>query len=151
MSLTREQRGFSLVELSAAMAIIAILALIALPVFTGMRNQARDTEAISELRAVLQPMQAYHLDGDATLTLEEGVKGFSPSVKLDGTAVAGVKLEAAADGATCAWRVSHSGTVFGLWYSPSGQITLYAELASLPASCPTGANAASAGFVSDPW
>jgi prepilin-type N-terminal cleavage/methylation domain-containing protein len=142
------ESGFTLLELSIALAIVAILTIIALPMFMGVRGQAEETAAQTELRDALVPLKAHILDGDRELSLEDGVHEFSGTIRFDGGAVAGIKLQQASDGAICMWRIADTGLVFGLWTSPSGGATLYTELASLPEDCPQSSNASEAGFSS---
>jgi type IV pilus assembly protein PilA len=141
------QSGFTLLELSVALGVVAILAIIALPMFMGVRDQSTETAAQTELRDALVPLKAHIMDGDPSLAIEDGIREFSGGIQFDGGAVAGIKLQQSGDGAVCMWRVSDSGVVFGVWTASSGADTLYAELTALPSDCPDTVDAAGAGFV----
>lgn len=141
------QRGFTLVELLVALGVIAVLVAFAIPLYVGMRDQSVETAAQSELRDALVPLQAHLLDGDASLSVEQGVRIFNSSVQFDGGAVAGIKLQEASDGSACLWRVADSGVVFGVWTAADGSVTRYAELATLPEDCPAAGDTAAEGFT----
>ena len=56
--LSREQRGFTLIEIMIVILVIAILAAIALPSFLGNRAQAYDADAKSAARNLVTYIQA---------------------------------------------------------------------------------------------
>lgn len=143
---SRLQSGYTLVELLVALGVVAVLVALAIPLYVGMRAQTVETAAQSELREALIPLQAHIVDGDETLSFEEGVRSFDGSVRFDGGAVAGIKLQEAADGSACLWRVADNGVVFGVWTSADGGTTRYAEVASLPEDCPNAVDAPGVGF-----
>lgn len=148
-----DDRGLTLLELLVALGVIAVLMAIALPLFIGQQNQARNATAQSELRNVLVPLRTHLADEPRSSDLEAGVLALAPTTRFDEAAVLGVRLDRAADGATCMWRISASGAVFGVWEPAPGDYgqALYVERSSLPASCPATAETASAGFVSSGW
>lgn len=148
----RSDDGFTVVELLAVIAIIGVLAAIAIPMLLGQQRGTHDIEAKSEVRQALVPLQVVKLDTPGA-DPEVAIGELSPSVEFDGTAVLGVKLQQAADGSTCLWRLSDSGAVFGVWDPKIGSArpTMYAKLEALPADCPAEADAAAAGFSTSGW
>ena len=58
LSKTKGQQGFTLVELLVAIAIIAILAVIGLTVFTGLQRGARDATRRSDVQAISKALEA---------------------------------------------------------------------------------------------
>ena len=148
----RNEEGVTLAELMAALAILIVLVAIAIPTFFGAAETARDTHAQSELRTALAPLKSVIIVDPTSTTLDVQIKELAPSTMFDVNALTGIKIERSADGAVCMWRISDSGVVFGLWepaYS-SGE-TLYAQIASLPGTCPVTADAPTAGFVAGGW
>ena len=148
----RREGGFTLVELMLVLLIILVLVAISLPLYQGFRDRAVETEAREELRETLVPVKAYLIDGDgAAATLEEGARQFSPSVQFDPVGAGAVALQEAADGSVCLWRDPGTGNVYAIWQSATGDTTLYATTAAIPAACPLEAAAPGAGFTSTPW
>ena len=58
----RRGRGFTLIEIMIAIAIIGILAMIAIPQFTGYSKRSRNTAAQSDLRNAVTAQEAYFLN-----------------------------------------------------------------------------------------
>jgi type IV pilus assembly protein PilA len=148
----RSDNGFTYVELLAVVGVLGVLMAIGIPMLIGHQNGSHDISAKSEVRQALVPLQVVKLDApDADPQVAIGE--LSPTVSFDGAAVLGVKLQQASDGSTCLWRMSETGTVFGVWDPKlsSARPTLYARLDALPADCPGEADAADAGFTPTGW
>lgn len=152
-TLRPDERGVTLIELMAVLAILLVLVAIAIPTFSGFTNQAKDAEAKAELRHTLAPVKAVNIEVPNAPDIETRVLEMAPGTVFDSNAVLGVKLEWSTDGAICLWRISDSETVYGVWEPPFSQenATLFATLPSLPASCPTTADAPAAGFTAAGW
>ena len=146
------EEGVTLAELMAALAILIVLVAIAVPTFFGATGTAKDTQAQSDLRTALAPLKAVIIEDPTTAAVDAKIKELLPSAIFDVNAVDGIKVERSADGAVCMWRISDSGTVYGVWepaYS-TGE-TLFVELSALPAACPITADAPGVGFVTGGW
>ncbi len=61
------RRGFTLIELLVVIAIIAILAAIIMPVFARVRERARQTSCLSNIRQLSTALQMYMDDHDEAL------------------------------------------------------------------------------------
>jgi len=62
-----KQNGFTLIELLVVIAIIAILAAILFPVFAKVREKARQTQCVSNLKQIGLGLMQYSQDNDETL------------------------------------------------------------------------------------
>ncbi|MGV3615532.1 MAG: prepilin-type N-terminal cleavage/methylation domain-containing protein [Fimbriimonas sp.] len=62
-----KRRGFSLTEVLAVVAILALLAAIAFPIFAQARKRARLVECGERLHQVAQGLQMYRADNDEQL------------------------------------------------------------------------------------
>lgn|GEM_PF-6287094 len=59
---SKEQRGFTLIELAVALAIMGILIAIAVPTYMGVRNRSYDSEAKEMIGEIRQLAWSYFLE-----------------------------------------------------------------------------------------
>lgn len=62
---SKNQKGFTLVELMIVVAIIGILAAIAIPQFSKYRARAQNTSALSDARNVRTDIEGYNAEWQA--------------------------------------------------------------------------------------
>ena len=72
---TRDDKGFTLIELMVVVLIIAILIAIAIPTFLGMRRRAQDRAAQSNLRNGITAAKAYFTDGETFVGFSGDLNG----------------------------------------------------------------------------
>lgn len=60
-----DQRGFTLIEMMVAVAIIGVLAAIAAPIYLGYRERARVTVAIVDIKHIETAINNYYVDNNA--------------------------------------------------------------------------------------
>jgi type IV pilus assembly protein PilA len=87
---TRNEKGFTLIELMIVIAIIGILAAIAIPQFSAYRARSYNAAAMSDVRNMMTACEAYFVDWDAYPTGVPSVVfsnyGYVPSAGVTVTA-----------------------------------------------------------------
>ena len=88
MNQYRTQRGFTLMELMIATAIVAILGAIAIPMYSGYIKQSRLVEGQTELHAIEMAQEEYFADnstyfegGDAATLMANSGGFWAPGIK----------------------------------------------------------------------
>jgi type IV pilus assembly protein PilA len=83
---TRNEKGFTLIELMIVIAIIGILAAIAIPQFSAYRAKSYNSAAQSDLRNAATAQEAYFVDNQtycsSTTTLHSATWGYMPSTNV---------------------------------------------------------------------
>ena len=77
---TRDDKGFTLIELMVVVLIIAILIAIAIPTFLGMRRRAQDRAAQSNLRNGLTAAKAFFTDNETFVGFDADMVVDNPDV-----------------------------------------------------------------------
>lgn len=62
--INKKNKGFSLIELMVAIAIIAILSAIAIPSYLGIKKKSARTEAKSNLKTIAMCLENYYAEND---------------------------------------------------------------------------------------
>ena len=122
---TREDRGFTLIELMIVVLIVAILIAIAIPTFLGQRKSAEDSAAQSNLKLALTTEKAYAAGGANAFTddLAE-LRAIEPSLfNVTGAVVPTNSFDpvkvtvSGTDQAVCIVAQTNSGEFLAVWES----------------------------------
>jgi len=68
------QDGFTLIEIMVVIAIIGLLALMIVPRFKGVTNQAKTTKAQADISELQQQLDRYYLDNGFYPTTDQGLQ-----------------------------------------------------------------------------
>lgn len=84
----RDEAGFTLIEVLVTLIVLAVLLLIAIPVYLGFDGRASKSAAQANLRTALPALAAYHADNDSYtgLTLA-ALQGYDQAVSSGITVV----------------------------------------------------------------
>lgn len=123
--MSRDEHGFTLVELMVVVLIIAILIAIAIPSFLGARSRAQDRAAQASLRNALSGEKIWYVDTEeytanlADLTATESGVAWQAAPSAGPNEVY-VRIDAADDQVVCLEAQSETGTTFVLADVASG-------------------------------
>jgi len=137
--MSREEHGFTLVELMVVVLIIAILIAIAIPSFLGARSRAQDRAAQASLRNALSGEKIWYVDSEAYTDVIADLTATESGVAWQAVASAGpnevyVRIDAADDQVVCLEAMSETGTTFVLADIASGLLAgTHYGTAALPA------------------
>lgn len=144
--LSKDESGFTLIELMVVVLIIAILIAIAIPTFLGARRRAQDRQAQSNVRNALTAAKVYYTDaqafsdtpGDYTDIETSVTFTSSPTGALAASREVGIDLSVASNtDAICVGSKSKSGTIFLLFDVASASTASDAGTYYLSGSAPT--------------